>query len=90
MQHDRGDDTPIPVVLRGNQLVRKFNSTTPDEIHVLLAVFRIVSKNIDLVLSMNVPRTVEDGVADAKYQEAQRDFEIAVKSLHVLDFGLFV
>jgi len=90
MQHNRGDETPTPVVLRGNQLVRKFNSTAPDRIRVLLAVFRLVGKNVDLVLSMNVPRTVEGEVADAEYREAQCDFETAVKSLRILDFGLFV
>ena len=90
IQHNRGDDTPGAIVLRGNQLVRKFNSMVPDKICVLLAVFRVVSKNVDLVLSMNVPRTVEGEVTDVEYQDAQRDFEIAVKSLRILDFGLFV
>jgi len=90
MQHDGGDKTPTPVVLRGSQLVRKFNSTAPNKIHVLLAVFRVVSKNVDLVLSMNIPRTAEGEAVDAEYQGAQSDFEVAVKSLRILDFDLFV
>lgn len=91
MPNDREDETPSPIVLKGSQLVRKFNSTVPDAIHILLAVFRVVSKNVDLVLSMNIPlRTVEDEVDDDEYQSAQRDFETAVKSLRIRDFGLFV
>lgn len=88
---DEGDDTPSPIVLQGTQLVRKFNSAVPDTIHILLAVFRIGSKNIDLVLSMNIPfETVEGKVDNARYQQAQQDFDTAVKSLRILDFGLFV
>jgi len=88
---DKGDDTPSPIVLQGTQLVRKFNSAVLDTIHILLAVFRIESKNVDLVLSMNIPlETVEGKVDDAKYQQARLDFDTAVKSLRILDFGLFV
>ena len=90
MQHDGGDKTPAPVVLRGNQLVRKFNSTAPVKIYILLAVFRVASKNVDLVLSMNIPRTAEGEVVDAEHKEVQSDFEVAVKSLRILDFDLFV
>jgi len=85
---DRGGDTPSPIVLHGTQLVHKFNSAVLDTVRIFLAVFRIKSKNVDLVLSMNVPlETVEGRVDDTKYQ---LDFDTAVKSLHVLDFGLFV
>ena len=88
---DEGDDTPSPIVLQGTQLARKFNSVVLDTIHILLAVFRIESKNVDLVLSMNIPlEAVEGKVDDAKYQQARLDFDTAVKSLRILDFGLFV
>lgn len=105
MPNDGGDKTPTPVVLKGNQLVRKFNSTVPDTIHILLAVFRVVSRSrrglnsgidpifapVDLVLSMNIPlRTAEGKATDAEYEEAQHDFETAVKSLSIINFGLFV
>jgi hypothetical protein len=89
--NNRGEETPSPIFLRGNQLVPKFNSTVPDTICVLLAVFRVEEKNADLVLSMNVPLlTAEGKIDDAEYQGAQRDFETAVESLRILDFGLFV
>jgi len=88
---DKGDDTPSPIVLQGTQLVRKFNSPVPDRIRILLAAFRIKSKNVDLVLSMNIPlETVEGKVDDAKHKQAQLDFDTAVKSLRILDLGLFL
>jgi len=85
------DSTPSPIVLQGTQLVRKFNYTTPDTIRILLAIFRVESKNVDLVLSMNIPlATVEGKLDDDAYQRARLDFDTAVKSLSILDFGLFV
>lgn len=85
------DSTPSPIVLQGTQLVRKFNYTTPDTIRILLAIFRVESKNVDLVLSMNIPlATVEGKLDDNVYQRARLDFDTAVKSLRILDFGLFV
>lgn len=89
--NNRGEGTPSPIFLRGKQLVPKFNSTVPDTVCVLLAVFRVEEKSADLVLSMNIPLlTAEGKIDDSKYQGAQRDFEIAVESLRILDFGLFV
>lgn len=86
---DKRDDTPSPIVLHGNQLVRKFNSSVLDRVRILLAVFRIESKNVDLVLSMNIPPGTVEGEANDGYQQAQRDFDTAVKSLRILDYGLF-
>lgn len=91
LQNYRGDETPSPTFLVGRQLVPKSNSTLPDQVYILLALFRVESKNVDLVLSMNIPlRTAEDNVGDAEYQRAQRDFGDAVKSLKIVNFGLFV
>jgi len=88
---NRGDKTPSLTVLEGTQLVRKFNSTLPDKIYILLALFRVESKNVDLVLSMNIPpHTAGGNIDDAEHQRAQRDFETAVESLQIIDFRLFV
>lgn len=84
------DSTLSPIVLQGTQLIPKLNHTTPDTVHILLAVFRIKDKNVDLVLSMNIPlATVEGKLDDAAYQQAQLDFDTAVKSLRILNLGLF-
>ncbi|KAI0083993.1 Mog1p/PsbP-like protein [Irpex rosettiformis] len=85
-------DTPPPIILHGTQAVPKFNSTTPDEVHILLALYRVQSKNVDLVLSMNAPtKTSGDGAISADgLAAAKRDFDVAATSLKILDFELFV
>jgi len=89
--NDTEGETPSPTVLKGAQLVCKFNSKESHKICILLAVFRVESKKIDLVLSMNIPPDIaEGGAGHIEYQRAQSDFEIAVKSLQIIDFGLFV
>ncbi len=88
---ERRGETPAPVLLRGTQLVPKFNKTVPDEVQILLALYRIPSKNVDLVMTMNVPtRTVEgDAVSGDELAAATREFDIAALSLTIVDFGLF-
>lgn len=85
-------DTPAPTVLTGTQAVRKFNSSRPDEIRVLLAVYRVSSHNIDLVLHMNVPMKTSDGgaVNEEQWLAARDAFMVATRSLRIVDFGLFV
>jgi hypothetical protein len=89
--NDRGDKTPSPIVLKGTQLVRKSNSTVPDTIQILLAVFRVENKSVDLVLSMNIPlQTAEGNIDNIIYQRAQDDFMASAESLRIEDFSLFV
>ncbi|OCH95625.1 Mog1p/PsbP-like protein [Obba rivulosa] len=84
-------ETPKPVVLSGIQSVRKFNKATLDEVHILLAVYRLDDHNIDLVMSMNIPTKTEDGNAVSETeQSASKDaFNTAAQSLRIVDFGLF-
>lgn len=89
-----GDDssqTPPPTVLAGTQLVRKFNSTHADEVRVLMAIYRVKDHNIDLVMTMNVPmKTSEnDAVSEGEWLTAKETFEIAARSLRIVDYGLF-
>ncbi|KZT65435.1 Mog1p/PsbP-like protein [Daedalea quercina L-15889] len=87
-----GNRTPLPVVLRGTQLVRKFNHADPDELRVLLAVYRLQEQNVDLVLSMNVPMKTSDGanIAEGDFITARETFSTAVESLRIVDYDLFV
>ena len=84
-------DTPAPVLLHGTQSVPKFNSVEPDEVQILLALYRVESKNVDLVMSMNIPTKSADGgaISVAGLTDAQRVFEIAAPSLKIVDYGLF-
>ncbi|RPD79852.1 Mog1p/PsbP-like protein [Lentinus tigrinus ALCF2SS1-7] len=83
--------TPDPVVLYGTQTVQKFNSQSADEVRILLALYRVLDRNIDLVMTMNVPMASADGgaVSEEDWNEAKAAFEIAAKSLRILDYGLF-
>lgn len=57
-----------------------------------MALFRVAEKNVDLVVTFNVPiKAQDDGAVD---KEAQNNvlihFEAFVRSLRIADFGLFV
>jgi len=90
-QPDSPPATPIPTVLIGDQEIRKFNHAKADLVRIFLAVYRVKSKNIDVVLSMNVPYAVE-GIAklDESDLNAAKDlFAKAAESLKIVNFGLF-
>jgi len=91
MMNDRGDDTPSPIILSGTQIVRKFNRQSADEIRVFMAIYRIESKRIDLVLTMNVPVGASEGdaVDELGIEAAKADFDVAATSLHIIDYSLF-
>ena len=61
--NDRGDGTPSHTLLTGRQQVAKYNRTASDDIQVFMALYRIEDKNVDLVLTMNVPIVSADGGA---------------------------
>lgn len=87
--------TPTPIelsVLQGTQKVPKFNRTRPDTVKILLAVYRVVEKNADLVLTFNVPVATEKENSAVNEQGAQQwraAYETAVSSLKIVDVGLF-
>jgi hypothetical protein len=83
--------TPTPTTLSGTQKVAKFNRASLDEIFILLALWRVEAKNVDLVLTFNIPLSTEDGggVDVAGQAQVKKQFEEAVKSLKMIDFGLF-
>lgn len=85
------DETPPPILLHGSQKVAKFNREVADEIQILLALYRIESKSIDLVFSANVPTKAQDGlvIKMEDFEELKRSFNRAARSLHIVDFGLF-
>ncbi|OSD02864.1 Mog1p/PsbP-like protein [Trametes coccinea BRFM310] len=91
MPNDSNGSTPNPVVLYGTQTVQKFNSASADEVRILLALYRVPEKNVDLVMTMNVPMTSADGgaVSEDDWGTARDVFHVAARSLRILDYGLF-
>ncbi|KAJ6623412.1 hypothetical protein B0H10DRAFT_2162427 [Mycena sp. CBHHK59/15] len=90
--HTRGDKTPSAITLSGVQYVPKFNLTKPDQVRVLMALFRIEDKHVDLVVTFNVPmKSQDDGAVDEEgWNTMQSHFGAFVRSLRIVDFGLFV
>jgi hypothetical protein len=89
--NDRGDDTPSAIVLRGSQRVPKFNRTTPDDVRIFMALFRVEHKEIDLVVTFNVPvMTLDRGAVGSEgLEQAESDFNKFVTSFRICDYGLF-
>ena len=84
-------DTPVPIILEGSQHIAKFNRQVTDKVRIFIALYRIPSKGIDLVLSANFPLETESGpsVPEANMGTAKQLFVSAAKSLKIVDFGLF-
>jgi hypothetical protein len=76
---------PTPIVLDGLQRVRKFNRAEPDNVHILMALFRVPDKNVDLVVTANTPAEV----GDRGWLIAKERFERLVTSLRIVDYSLF-
>lgn len=85
LHNDRGDQ-PSPIILCGSQRVRKFNSSTADDVDILLALFRVHcgGKSADLVVSESIPRGSKGGGG-----HAAADFNALVSSLSIIDYDLF-
>ncbi|CDW99765.1 hypothetical protein [Sporisorium scitamineum] len=80
--------TPPPALLTGTQLARKFGKASePEEcVTIRVALWRLLSKQIDLVLSVNEPGKAQD---TPQSSQAQTAFEMAAASLQIRDWSLF-
>lgn len=89
--NDRGDATPSAITLAGIQRIPKFNKTTPDEVRLLVALYRVADKGIDLVVTFNIPVVAGDGgaVQGGELELAQQQFDLFARSLRIEDFSLF-
>jgi hypothetical protein len=88
----RTDDvTPHAMRLSGVQMVPKFNRETPDRVLILMALYRVTEKSIDMVVTFNVPLESEDGgaVSDDNLPSIRNQFDQFTRSFRILDFGLF-
>ncbi|THH14707.1 hypothetical protein EW146_g5653 [Bondarzewia mesenterica] len=88
-----GDNTPSPVILHGRQLVSKFNQVNADDVRILMALYRVETKGVDVMLTMNVPVTAASdsgAVGEEGFNAVKGDFESVARSLRIVDVGLFV
>jgi hypothetical protein len=85
------DRTPSAIVLTGVQSVPKFRQSEPDEVRILMALYRVDWKNADLVITFNVPILVASrgGVTPEEANAADADFDTFVRGLVIVDDGLF-
>ncbi|EIW60576.1 Mog1p/PsbP-like protein [Trametes versicolor FP-101664 SS1] len=91
VSNDSKGATPNPTVLYGTQAVQKFNTATADEVRILLALYRVSEKKVDLVMTMNAPMTGSDGdaITEKEWGTARDAFNTAARSLRIVDYGLF-
>ena len=83
--------TPTPIVLEGTQNIAKFNRQVADKVRIFVALYRIPTNGVDLVLTANFPLMTEKGpsVPEESMEVARHLFVSAAKSLKIVDFGLF-
>lgn len=89
--NDRGDKTPSVTILRGQQGVQKFNSTSVDDVRIFMALYRVEEKGVDLVLTLNFPMSVgaSNTRTEEQYMKAQSAFHSISTSLRIVNFKLF-
>jgi len=86
----RGDATPHAVVLQGTQLIKKSNPATPDTVKILMALYRVPTKNVDLVATFNIPLiSANEVMSEADSLQATQYFDEFARSLSIVDFDLF-
>lgn len=83
--------TPPITRLSGFQDIKKFNRQTEDRVLILMALYRVEEKPIDLVVTFNVPVVSEDGgaVDSDGLSTVQTAFNQFTRSLRIIDFDLF-
>ncbi|KAF8633702.1 hypothetical protein AX17_004360 [Amanita inopinata Kibby_2008] len=88
---DGGHKTPPAITLSGEQVVIKFNRQEADEVRIHMALYRIEIKDVDLVVTFNVPVKSVDGgaVGEQGLKIAEEQFKALVQSLQIVDYGLF-
>lgn len=77
-----------PILASGIQRVRKFNRSEEDDVFILLAVHRLESRAVDLVLTQNVPLLRKSSNSD-EIEKIKRDFFEMARSLVIADHNLF-
>ncbi|KAF8520205.1 Mog1p/PsbP-like protein [Hysterangium stoloniferum] len=89
-------ESPFPIILQGEQTIQKFNQKfnhkDDDRICILLALYRIKAKKVDILLTANIPLSISPSSSqpdDLAVRLAKGIFKAASQSLKVVDFELF-
>lgn len=77
--------TPHPIMLVGQQEVQKFHGSTSDRVNILMALYRVEAKGVDIVFTANVPKHS----GEEALRKTKQVFNIAADSFRISDFGLF-
>ena len=86
----RRDATPSAIVLQGTQLIKKSDPDAADTVKILMALYRVQEKNVDLLATFNIPLVQASGVmSEAEFLQTIHDFREFATSLKIIDFGLF-
>lgn len=86
----RRDATPSAIVLQGTQLIKKSDPDAADTVKILMALYRVQEKNVDLLATFNIPLVQASGVmSEAEFLKTTHDFREFATSLKIIDFGLF-
>ncbi|KAN0059823.1 hypothetical protein ACQY0O_008397 [Thecaphora frezii] len=90
-QERNGEPTPEPSLLVGTQVIKKFGKASePDDlVRIRLALWRLESKKIDLVMSFNEPLGKVGEASQVTSEEIDSAFEQAAKNLRIRDWSLF-
>lgn len=87
------DPQPTPYILHGTQLVRKYNRPTPDQVGILMALFRVEGKGNDIVFTLNAPVHTANAEVKAinsgEWGPITHAFHRAVETFTIEDFDLF-
>lgn len=89
--HLSTEDNSGPIIANGLQRVRKFNCSEEDEVYILLAIHRLESRDVDLVLTQNIPFPKDPSKAldPNEVKKIKQEFDEMAKSLVVVDHNLF-
>lgn len=81
----------MPIMLEGTQAVSKFNRVTLDNVVILVTLYRVTSKNIDVVFHINIPDRRQAGSVqeEARVQRWRDIYVAAAQSLRIVEYGVF-
>lgn len=87
-QQQSPPNTPVPIILRGQQKVAKFNRVELDTVNIFLAVYRLTEKPHDIVFVVNIPVSGPSTVVQ-NVEKIKQNFSLMANSLRIVDFDLF-